>query len=118
MPEGLLPALDEASRTAGREPGGRFALTRIQLRGRRGDVVATDGRQLLVQAGFPWPWDDDVLIPRSSVFSCREFAGDGAALIGRTKTHVAVKCGPWTLLLVIDGHSRYPDVQAIIPRTV
>jgi hypothetical protein len=47
MPAAFLTALDEASRTAGRESGGRFGLTRIQLRGKRGDVVATDGRQLL-----------------------------------------------------------------------
>jgi hypothetical protein len=118
MPTGFLTALDEASRTTGRDPGGRFGLTRIQLRGKRGDVVATDGRQLLVQAGFAFPWNDDVLIPRSSVFGCREFACDGEVLLGRTKTHVALQCGPWTLLLAIDGGSRYPDTEAIIPRTV
>jgi hypothetical protein len=118
MPTGFLAALDEASRTTGRDSGGRFALTRIQLRGKRGDVVATDGRQLLVQAGFSFPWTDDVLIPRSSVFGCREFAGNGEVLLGRTKTHVAIQCSPWTLLLAIDGGSRYPDTEAIIPRTV
>ncbi len=118
MPPGFLTVLDEACRTAGKEPGGRFALTRIQLRGKRGDVVATDGRQLLVQAGFRLPWDDDILIPRTSVFSCREFACDEQVLLGRTKTHVAVRCGPWTLLLQIDPNSRFPDAQAVIPRSV
>ena len=111
MPAGFLTVLDEACRTAGKEPGGRFALTRIQLRGKRGDVVATDGRQLLVQGGFRLPWSDDVLVPRTSVFSCREFACHEEVLLGRTPTHVAVRCGPWTLLLAIDPNSRFPDVQ-------
>ena len=88
MPPGFLTVLDEACRTAGREPNGRFGLTRIQLRGRRGDVVATDGRQLLIQSGFRLPWDDDILIPRTSVFSCREFACHEEVLLGRTQTHV------------------------------
>jgi hypothetical protein len=118
MPAGFLTVLDEACRTVGKEQGGRFALTRIQLRGRRGDVVATDGRQLLVQAGFRLPWNDDILIPRTSVFACREFACDDQVLLGRSKTHVAVRCGPWTLLLEIDPKSRFPDTQAVIPRSV
>ncbi len=37
MPPCFLTVLDEASRTAGREPGGRFALSRIQLRAAKGE---------------------------------------------------------------------------------
>ena len=113
----LLIALDRAMNSAAKE-GTRYALHRALLCGKRGDVVATDGRQLLVQSGFDFPWTDDVLIPRSSVFGCREFIGNGEVLLGRTQTLVVLKCGPWTLLLSIDSNSRYPDAQAVIPRTV
>jgi hypothetical protein len=50
----FLHALAEAARTTARQ-GVRYALTRIQLRGSSGQMVATDGRQLLVQGGFSLP---------------------------------------------------------------
>jgi len=50
----FLHALVEAARTTARD-GVRYALTRIQVRGRRGQLVATDGRQLLLQGGFSLP---------------------------------------------------------------
>src|SRR5262245_58322517 len=45
---GFLDPLHEATRTAARE-GARFSVQRVQLRGRSGEVVGTDGRQLLLQ---------------------------------------------------------------------
>jgi hypothetical protein len=119
MPPGFLTVVDEASRTAGRGPGGRFALTRIQLRGQEGGRGG-HGRPAAAGAGrgFSLTWSNDVLIPRSSVFGCRESDCGGEVLLGRTRTHVALRCGPWTLLLAIDPNSRYPDTQAIIPRSV
>src|SRR5439155_13962763 len=48
---GFLQALDAAGHTAAREQV-RYALSRLQLRGSRGEVVATDGRQVLIQGGF------------------------------------------------------------------
>jgi hypothetical protein len=116
MPAGFLQALDEAARTTARESV-RFALSRLQLRGRTGEVVATDGRQLLVQGGFAFPWSDTVLVPRVPAFGSRDLAGDEPVAVGRTKTHVAVKVGPWTFLLTIDAQSRFPDVDAVIPRS-
>src|SRR5262249_35013177 len=46
LPGSFLEALQQASLTAAKESA-RFAVTRLQLRGRRGEVVGTDGRQLL-----------------------------------------------------------------------
>jgi hypothetical protein len=115
QPDTLLPALREAARTTARSAS-RLALTRLQLRGKAGQVVATDGRQLLVQGGFPLPWDDDVLVPRVPALGGRELAGAQPVALGRTKHHVAVRAGPWTFALGLDASSRFPDVDGVIPR--
>jgi hypothetical protein len=110
----LLLALDEAARTTARESG-RRGLTRVLLRGQAGEIIATDGRQLLVQSGFSFPRLGDVLVPRVPAFGDRGLVRQGAVAVGRTKTHVAVRVGPWTLLLAIDTINRFPDVHAVIP---
>jgi hypothetical protein len=115
MPPDFLRALDEAARTAAKESV-RYALSRVQLRGRRGEVVGTDGSQLLVQGGFPFPWAEDLLVARVSAFGCRELVEAGEVKVGRAKNYVAVSAGPWTLLLAVDSDGRYPDVQAVVPR--
>jgi hypothetical protein len=51
-----------------------------------------------------------------AAFGCRELAGAGSVSVGRTKTHVAVRVGPWTLLLNIDATGRYPNAEDVIPR--
>jgi hypothetical protein len=111
----FLQALAEAARTSARE-GVRFALSRIQLRGRRGQVVATDGRQLLVQGGFDFPWAEDVLIPALPLFASRDLPPDGPVAIGRTPSHVTLKMGPWLLHMEVDNGGRYPDAEAVIPK--
>jgi hypothetical protein len=115
MPAGFVQALDEAARTTSRDSV-RFALARVQLRGKTGEIVATDGRQLLVQGGFTFPWTETVLLPRVPAFAAREGGDELEVRLGRTRTHVAVKVGPWTFVLAIDTHSRFPDVEAVIPR--
>src|SRR5207245_8412254 len=79
---GLWKALADASQSAARE-GIRYALDRIQLRGSTGSIVATDGKQLLLQAGFRFPWTEDVLIPSTPVFACPELAADLPVCVGR-----------------------------------
>jgi hypothetical protein len=115
QPDTLLAALGEAARTAARS-GTRPALARVQLRGKSREVVATDGRQLLAQAGFPLPWDDDVLVPPVPAFAGRVLAGAQPVAAGRTKGHVALRVGPWTFALSIDAASRFPDAHSVIPR--
>jgi hypothetical protein len=115
MPAGFLAALGEAARTAARDST-RLALSRVQLRGQRGDVVATDGRQLLAWGGFPFPWAEALLVPRVPAFGGRELAGAGDVAVGRTQGHVAVRAGPWAFLLAVDRASRFPGVDHVIPR--
>jgi hypothetical protein len=91
-------------------------LTRIELRGRRGQLAATDGRQLLVQGGFALPWSEDVLIPALPLFVSRDLPSDGPIAIGRTAQHVSLRIGPWLLHLEIDAEGRFPNADTVIPR--
>jgi hypothetical protein len=111
----FLPALAEAARTTARD-GIRYALTRIQLRGRSGQLVATDGRQLLVQSGFALPWPEEVLIPALPLFVSRDLPSEGPIALGRTATHVGLRISPWAFLLEIDASGRYPNAENVIPR--
>jgi hypothetical protein len=112
---GILKVLDDAAQTAAKE-GVRFAVQKLQLRGGKGDIVATDGRQLLIQGNFALPWKDDVLIPAVSLFGCRELPQDVPVAIGKTDKHVCIRVGPWTFFLSIDTASRFPTVESVIPR--
>jgi len=111
----FLHALAEAARTTARD-GVRYALTRIQVRGRRGQLVATDGRQLLTQGGFSLPWREDVLIPALPLFVSRDLPANEPIALGRTDKHVSLRIGPWTFHLEIDSNGRYPDAENVIPK--
>jgi hypothetical protein len=115
VPAAFLTALTEAARTCG-PASSRLALSRVQLRGQKGEVIGTDGRQLLIQRGFPMPWKEDVLVPRLTALGGREVEADGEVGVGRTDKHVVVRTGPWTFALTIDAGSRYPDVAVAVPR--
>jgi hypothetical protein len=111
---GCLKALDAVAQCVARE-GVRFALQRLQLRGGKGEVIATDGRQLLVQGGFNFPWKEDVLVPAVGVFACRELPPEGPVSVGKTDTHVGIRSGSWTFHLAIDTAGRFPAVDQVIP---
>jgi hypothetical protein len=115
MPEGFPSALDEASRTAARKPA-RFALQRVQLRGRAGEVIATDGRLLLIQGGFRFPFAEDLLVPALPVFGAKELAGAEPIQLGRAGDRVVVRARVWTFDLALDQADRFPDVQGVLPR--
>lgn len=109
----LVPALEEACRTTARQ-GSRYALTKVLLRGKAGEVVATDGRQLLIQRGFKFPWSDDVIVSR--VPALKQLPETTEFLtVGRTDDHVAVQIGCWTVLLAIEKSARFPDFKSVIP---
>lgn len=110
----IRKALDDAAQTAAKEEV-RFAVQKRQLRGGTGDIVATDGKQLLIQGNHALPWKEDVLVPATAVFACRELPPDGPVAIGKIDTHVCVRVGLWTFYLAIDKDARFPDVKAVIP---
>jgi hypothetical protein len=113
---GLLKALDDAAHSAARE-NVRFAMSRLQLRGGRGEIIGTDGKLLLVQNGLSLPWKEDVLVPALRVFAAAELP-PGPMSLSKTDTHIWLRVGPWTFGLTIDKDGRYPDVSCVIPAKV
>jgi hypothetical protein len=110
----LLAALDRVSQSAATD-GVRFALNRIMLRGKKGEVVATDGKQLLIEGGFTFPWVGDLLVPRTGVFGAQELPRDGPVRVALGDGRVLLRVGNWTFSLKIAEGERYPNVDAVIP---
>lgn len=94
----------------------RFAINRLQLRGSSSEIVSTDGRQLLVQKGIGFPWKEDLLVPALPIFGSPELPQNGPVTLGRTKTHVSLRIGPWTIVLSIDSQGRFPQYENVIPK--
>jgi hypothetical protein len=115
MTDHFLMTLDEAARSTAKESA-RYALTCVQLRGRAGQVIATDGKQLLIQDGFRFPWVEDFLVPRVPAFGLRELSLETPIAVGRTEQDVVVRAGRWTFSLAIDTTSRFPDAQSVVPK--
>lgn len=111
----ILKALDDAVQTVARETA-RYTLQKIQLRGSSGEIIATDGKQLLVQGGFALPWKEDALVPATSVFACKELSQEKTIHLGKTDTHVCIRIGSWAFFLSINKDGRFPDAKSVIPR--
>jgi hypothetical protein len=94
----------------------RYALGCIQLRGNSGQIAVTDGRQLLLQAGFNFGFESEILVHSTEVFSCAELPQDQPVQIGKTDSHVVLKVGPWSFFLAIQKEARFPRVNEIIPQ--
>lgn len=113
-PPELLGAMQAAGETTDAEAT-RYGLNCVQLRGEKGRIAATDSRQLLVQTGYAFPWNEDVLVPQSAFFGCAEIPRDQPVTIGRTEEHVLFRTGAWTLWLPIEKAARYPNIDAVVP---
>ena len=110
----LLLALHEAGETTA-ELVVRRAMNRIQLRGQSGEIVATDGKELLIQNGFAFPWSEDLLIDQVPIFACRELTRHQSVEVGKTESHVVLRIGSWTVYLLIDKEGRYPQAESVFP---
>ncbi len=115
VPAPLLAALHECGRTAAKESG-RFALSKVQLQGKSGRVVGTDGKVALLWTGFTLPFADDVLVPALPVFGAKSLARVADVTLGRTATHLVVAAGAWAVWLPADTRAKYPDVAGVVPR--
>jgi hypothetical protein len=109
----LMPALAAATETCD-SASSRYALGCIQLRGARGEIVATDGRQVLRHAGFTLGFVEELLVPASKLFAHRELQAESAA-IGKSADHVVIRVGNWTFWLPVEKEHRFPRVDDIIP---
>ena len=114
-PSSLLDALAEAH-DVGMDGSPRYDLDCVQLRGDSGELVATDGSQLLARRGFHFPWAGDVLVRRAAIFASRALARDGApVLVGRADAHVVVRVGAITIWMAIRPDARFPRVEGVVP---
>ena len=112
----LARSLVEVGKVAAKESI-RFAMNRICLRGGKGDVVATDGRQLLRCGGFGFPWSEDVLDPVMPILAAAEFHQDSAWDVGMVGDVVMLRTGPWTISVRADRKGRFPAFEQVIPRS-
>ena len=110
----LLVALREAKSTA-EDSSTRFSLNCLHLKGSTGTIAATDSHQLLIQTGFRFPWQDEVLMRASCVFTCSELPSTVPVEIGRTEQGVTVRFGEWTIFHEADKEGRFPNVDRIVP---
>lgn len=115
LPPNFLLALHEAGRTAEREAG-KYVTNRIQVRGKLGQLIATDGKQALLQGGFKFPFTEDLLIPAIPVFGTKEVGGEQAVSVGLVDDWLYLVIGPWRFWLSIDREGRYPDIGSAIPK--
>ena len=113
-PPGILHALHEAGQTTDSNST-RYAVDCIQLR-KDGTIAATDGRHVLVQSGFQFPWDTDVLVTCCRAFACPELSGVETVGVARAGDWVALRAGPWTFYLLINATGRYPKLDEVIPQ--
>ncbi len=110
----LWPALRDAVATTDREPT-RFALNCLQLRV-RGDIAATDGHHILIQAGFTFPWTDNLLIPARPLLGCKELDTSEPVRVGLAGDWVTFGSGPWLISLKVNRTSRFPQVDDCLPQ--
>jgi len=113
MEADFLKALEDAVKTIGTNI--RFATHKIQLRGGKGSVVSTDGKQVLIQSGFTFPFTEDILIPGLELFGCRELPQEGRILLGKGDKHLTLQIDGWHFHLEIDRVSRFPNVETVLP---
>lgn len=111
----LLVALHEAGRTASRDDG-RYALSRVQVRGATGEIIATDGKVAVLFGGFHLPFAEDLLVPAVPLFGSPEVRAEEDVRVGRTPAHLVVRAGIWTAWLAVAPAGKFPDVAAVVPR--
>jgi hypothetical protein len=109
--EGFLDALRACAETTDREAT-RYALGCVRLRGKEGDLAATDSRQALIRRGFSFPFQDELLLPRPELLRSREL--DGPVSVGLAGKSFVLRAANWTLWLP-PGEGRFPKVEAVVP---
>jgi hypothetical protein len=111
----LLSSLHECGRSAARD-NGRLALSRIQVQGKAGRVIGTDGKVALLCRGFKFEFPDSILVPALPVFGSKPLGRVTEVKIGKTASHLVVVAEPWSVWLPLASECRYPDVADVIPK--
>ncbi len=111
-PPELVAALHAAMETASPEST-RYSLHCIQLRG-SGSIAATDASQMLLQTGFDFPWDEDLLIPRRLVFGSSDLPRGTNVQVGKSDGWVWFRQGCWSFAFAINAEGRFPSVESMV----
>lgn len=115
LPLTARKALIAAFETTDPEHVGRFALSRVQLKGSKGSVIATDGRQLLIQTGLHWPFEADLLLANyRKLFASADFP-EGPIECCKTDRYLVFCSTNWEFFLPIEPSQAYPRVEDVIP---
>ena len=113
-PAGLWSDLGDAVATTDPQSS-RYALGCLHLRGVLGRIETTDGRQVLVQSGYHFGFEEDVLIPASKLLGIADVTSGESISVGRTEEHVGISVGCWLILLRIQKDARFPKIDQILP---
>ncbi len=111
-PPELVDALHAAMETASPEST-RYSLHCIQLQG-SGSIAATDASQMLLQTGFDFPWDEDLLIPRRLVFGSPGLPRGTKVQVGKSDGWVWFRMGHWSFAFAINADGRFPHVESMV----
>lgn len=110
----LWKALGDAV-TCTDEESKRYALGCLRLCGPTGRIEATDGRQALVQIGYRFDWEENLLVPATKLLGSPDIKPNDAIEIGRTEDWVALRSGPWLIQLRIQKDARFPNIEQVVP---
>lgn len=111
---GLWAALGDAVECID-DQASRYALACLNLCGGTGRIEATDGRRALVQTGYRFGWEENVLVPGNKLLGYAEIAPSDTIEIGRTEDWVALRVGPWLIQLRIQKDARFPNIEQVVP---
>jgi hypothetical protein len=115
LPPNARQTLIAAFETAEQGESGRYALHHVQLQGGKSALAATDGRQLLIQRGFQWPFKEDLLLANyGKLFKSKEFPEEPIEF-AKTERQFVVRAGSWEFFLPIEESQRYPKVEDVLP---
>ncbi len=89
----------------------------LRLKGKRAEMVATDGHRLaLIDTALPTAAGDDaVLVPRKALHELLRFEGEGNLEFRRGEHHLSFRCGAREMICrILDG--AFPDYERVIAR--
>ncbi len=92
----------------------RFDLDCICLDGDKSQMLASDGRQLYIGTGIPFPWKGKCLLPVTPTFPDKVLFDGTPLSVARNRGNLILRSGPWTYLIT-ERTPNFPDVERLIP---
>ncbi len=96
----------------------RYSLGCIRIRGRDGQIAASDGRQAFTHSGFGLPVDE-VLVPAATLKQLKCLDTCSSISVGRSSDWISLRMavGPlrWLVDLKLANQGRFPNVDQCMP---